>query len=152
MMNGPHCPKCGISNQWATYSTDAIRCESSVSPGDGTVGQCGYIHWLRNAPPEEVNEATRLRVRARAERQAQLDLLHRRKRIRKLVHAMIRSGLTYDKFDVEWLVAYDRFINLGATDELQKEMQRIRAKSIVQVACELDEQIEAVTITQGRES
>jgi len=151
---GPHCPKCGQHSNWEPYGgpptgeTDALRCMTAV-PSAGGLIECGYIHWRRNAPA--VGSPDNPLPDTGDPFQPMRDLIARRARVRALVLAMMGSGLLYDKFDTEWLVMYDRFTRDPSLQGLNEEMTRLRKKSIVTVACELDEQIEAVTNIQGRD-
>ena len=83
-MRGPHCPKCGYHNGWAPYANgDALRCENE----DTKAIQCGYIHWLRNAPADA----------PRIPGSNQIDVAHdrvlkKRLRVRALVHVMLQSA------------------------------------------------------------
>jgi hypothetical protein len=146
-MNGPHCPRCGHTDNWLQpEGKDYFECLTPTGAFPRRL--CGYKHWLHNAPPPSETEQ---RIAAEFEKaeMAKLDatraLIALRARVRALVFAMMHSGLPYDKFDTEWLIAADKIRRgtvLGL--EMEAELDRLRSKSIVTVAFQLDEEIEAI--------
>jgi hypothetical protein len=160
---GPHCPKCGRHDRWEYYAgpndnPDALRCETIVI--NANIGDhCGYIYWRRNAPAteptsKEAAAASRAKYEAdQAAMAAEVALHDRHARVRALVLAMISSNQSPDKFDTDWCSLLDKIKRNQVTQAAAAaESIRIRSKSIVTIACELDEQIEAVTNIQGRDS
>lgn len=139
MINGPHCPKCGWSNYWAYYfgadpeNPDALRCETKMDAYDSEQPVvCGYIYWRRNAPAseptsKEATAAARAKYEAdQAAMEREVAIADRRARVRALVHSLLNSP--------EILKAW----GTGA--------------SVVSVAVSLDDEIEALTNIQGRDS
>lgn len=131
-IHGPHCPKCGYANQWDYYSgsdaqnPDALRCASGANKTDPG---CGYIYWRRNAPAgadayQSSPDDWRDLQRQSMEHQT---MLARRARVRTLTIELIRAAT-------------------------RKEILIADSVAFVVMASRLDDAIEALTITQGRES
>jgi hypothetical protein len=130
MINAAHCPKCGFSDKWEPYAgelpnPDALRCHSTVATG----GVCGYIYWRRNAPAGASSYASADNDWRDLQRQsmARQEMLARRARVRAIILAMIASPSA--KFFMEGDPGHS-----------------------LTLAERLDDAIEALTITQGRES
>jgi hypothetical protein len=133
-VNGPHCPKCGFSNQWDYYSgsdaqnPDALRCMTRTADVvSGIDHPCGYIYWRRNAPADAYQSSPDDWRDLQRQSMAHQEMLARRARVRTLTIELIRAA--------------------G-----RKEILIADPVAFVVLASRLDDAIEALTITQGRES
>jgi hypothetical protein len=152
-VRGPHCPKCGCSSAWEIYSgpatdPDALHCtalSAGRTLGDTTeVIRCAYIYWLKNAPDNSpIGEVVRDTIKNYADTPTRA----KRSRVRALVLAMMNSGLKPWDWDNQWNAIINRFQGdplKALSQEHQEEINRLRGKSVVDIAIEIDEAIEAI--------
>lgn len=157
-----HCPLCG-GTEWAfvrKFGTSEIdyeirECTNRIpfSRDPMVHVNCGFIHRLqgKDTPNETISNKVKQEEQSKInDALSSMGLtkdrysILKRDRVRKLVFALMGSGIEYDKFDPEWLVLRHKLDLAGPSKEIDKEHYRIRSKSIVTVAMEIDAEIEAL--------